>query len=87
MSERFGEFVEVRRHGFVAELVLDRPKAMNAVSSAMAVSVGRPAPLSRLMLVLGLLLFLLLPLVLFAWGPTSRSGTPFPMPSSFGSGL
>ncbi|MFF1357626.1 enoyl-CoA hydratase/isomerase family protein [Streptomyces sp. NPDC058297] len=40
MSERFGEFVEVRRHGFVAELVLDRPKAMNAVSSAMAVSVG-----------------------------------------------
>ncbi|MGW6362576.1 enoyl-CoA hydratase/isomerase family protein [Streptomyces sp. NPDC055092] len=41
MSERFGEFVEVRRHGFVAELVLDRPKAMNAVSSAMAVSVGQ----------------------------------------------
>ncbi|MFE4674989.1 enoyl-CoA hydratase/isomerase family protein [Streptomyces sp. NPDC056721] len=40
MSEQFGEFVEVRRHGFVAELVLDRPKAMNAVSSAMAVSVG-----------------------------------------------
>ncbi|MFF1690411.1 MULTISPECIES: enoyl-CoA hydratase/isomerase family protein [unclassified Streptomyces] len=41
MSERFGEFVEVRRHGCVAELVLDRPKAMNAVSSAMAVSVGQ----------------------------------------------
>ncbi|MBK3579648.1 enoyl-CoA hydratase, partial [Streptomyces sp. MBT65] len=31
---RFGEFVLVRRHGYVAELVLDRPKAMNAVSTA-----------------------------------------------------
>ncbi|MEU6239794.1 enoyl-CoA hydratase-related protein [Streptomyces sp. NPDC047024] len=35
-EERFGEFVLVRRHGHVAELVLDRPKAMNAVSTAMA---------------------------------------------------
>lgn len=35
-EERFGEFVLVRRHGYVAELVLDRPKAMNAVSTAMA---------------------------------------------------
>lgn len=35
---RFGEFVLVRRHeeGAVAELVLDRPKAMNAVSTEMA---------------------------------------------------
>ncbi|WP_438486128.1 enoyl-CoA hydratase/isomerase family protein [Streptomyces sp. S186] len=35
---RFGaeEWVGVRRHDFVAELVLDRPKAMNAVSTAMA---------------------------------------------------
>ncbi|OII65948.1 enoyl-CoA hydratase [Streptomyces sp. CC53] len=33
---RFGEFVAVRRHGHVAELLLDRPKAMNAVSSEMA---------------------------------------------------
>ncbi|MFE3325260.1 enoyl-CoA hydratase/isomerase family protein [Streptomyces sp. NPDC059176] len=43
MSEqRFGEFVVVRRHeqGHVAELVLDRPKAMNAVSTDMARSVG-----------------------------------------------
>lgn len=41
MSEqRFGEFVLVRRHGHVAELVLDRPKAMNAVSSEMARSIG-----------------------------------------------
>lgn len=35
-EERFGEFVAVRRHGYVAELRLDRPKAMNAVSTAMA---------------------------------------------------
>ncbi|MGW2562516.1 enoyl-CoA hydratase/isomerase family protein [Streptomyces sp. NPDC001514] len=43
MSEqRFGEFVVVRRHGdgHVAELVLDRPKAMNAVSTDMARSIG-----------------------------------------------
>lgn len=41
-EERFGEFVLVRRHadGHVAELALDRPKAMNAVSTAMARSVG-----------------------------------------------
>ncbi|MEU9241492.1 enoyl-CoA hydratase-related protein [Streptomyces shenzhenensis] len=38
-EERFGEFVLVRRHGHVAELVLDRPKAMNAVSMAMARSI------------------------------------------------
>jgi enoyl-CoA hydratase/carnithine racemase len=32
-----GQYVDVRRHGErVAELVLDRPKAMNAVSTAMA---------------------------------------------------
>ncbi|MER8235438.1 enoyl-CoA hydratase-related protein [Streptomyces sp. NPDC094049] len=43
MSEqRFGEFVVVRKDGdgHVAELVLDRPKAMNAVSSEMARSLG-----------------------------------------------
>ncbi|MFE3034718.1 enoyl-CoA hydratase/isomerase family protein [Streptomyces canus] len=41
-EERFGEFVLVRRHeeGVVAELVLDRPKAMNAVSTEMARSVA-----------------------------------------------
>ncbi|MGA5353009.1 enoyl-CoA hydratase/isomerase family protein [Streptomyces thermodiastaticus] len=39
-EERFGEFVLVRRHEYVAELVLDRPKAMNAVSTAMARSLG-----------------------------------------------
>ncbi|MFJ2745011.1 enoyl-CoA hydratase/isomerase family protein [Streptomyces sp. NPDC087440] len=42
-EQRYGEFVVVRRHGdggHVAELVLDRPKAMNAVSSAMAASIG-----------------------------------------------
>ncbi|MEE1756237.1 enoyl-CoA hydratase/isomerase family protein [Streptomyces sp. SP18CS02] len=39
-ERRFGEFVAVRRHGHVAELVLDRPKAMNAVSSEMARSIG-----------------------------------------------
>ncbi|MBC9717729.1 enoyl-CoA hydratase/isomerase family protein [Streptomyces sp. TRM66268-LWL] len=39
-EERYGEFVAVRRHGHVAEFVLDRPKAMNAVSSAMAASIG-----------------------------------------------
>ncbi|MYY10641.1 enoyl-CoA hydratase [Streptomyces sp. SID4919] len=33
---RFGDFVVVRRHGSVTELVLDRPKAMNAVSTDMA---------------------------------------------------
>ncbi|WP_432097580.1 enoyl-CoA hydratase/isomerase family protein [Streptomyces sp. bgisy100] len=36
-EQRFGEWVVVRRHGgHVAELVLDRVKAMNAVSTAMA---------------------------------------------------
>ncbi|MEV6319080.1 enoyl-CoA hydratase-related protein [Streptomyces sp. NPDC051776] len=36
-EQRYGEWVAVRRHGeHVAELVLDRPKAMNAVSTAMA---------------------------------------------------
>ncbi|WP_030668529.1 enoyl-CoA hydratase/isomerase family protein [Streptomyces sp. NRRL B-1347] len=39
-EQRFGEFVGVRRHGHVAELALDRPKAMNAVSSAMARSIS-----------------------------------------------
>jgi enoyl-CoA hydratase/carnithine racemase len=41
-EERFGEFVLVRRHesGHVAELALDRPKAMNAVSSEMARSIA-----------------------------------------------
>ncbi|MFJ8788061.1 enoyl-CoA hydratase/isomerase family protein [Streptomyces sp. NPDC102462] len=39
-EERFGEFVLVRRHGHVAELVLDRPKAMNAVSTDMARSIA-----------------------------------------------
>ncbi|QIP84959.1 enoyl-CoA hydratase [Streptomyces sp. Tu 2975] len=41
-EQRFGEFVVVRRHeqGHVAELVLDRPKAMNAVSTEMARSIG-----------------------------------------------
>ncbi|GGU78202.1 enoyl-CoA hydratase [Streptomyces albospinus] len=36
--QRYGadEWVGVERHGFVAELVMDRPKAMNAVSTAMA---------------------------------------------------
>ncbi|PZG71740.1 enoyl-CoA hydratase, partial [Streptomyces sp. NTH33] len=38
-EERFGEFVLVRRHDYVAELVLDRPKAMNAVSTDMARSI------------------------------------------------
>ncbi|MEU6522559.1 enoyl-CoA hydratase-related protein [Streptomyces sp. NPDC046924] len=49
-EERFGEFVLVRRHeqGHVAELVLDRPKAMNAVSTEMARSVaGACAELGR----------------------------------------
>ncbi|MEU3931899.1 enoyl-CoA hydratase-related protein [Streptomyces sp. NPDC029044] len=41
-EERFGEFVAVRRHeqGHVAELVLDRPGAMNAVSTEMARSIA-----------------------------------------------
>lgn len=39
-ERRYGEFVAVRRHGHVAELVLDRPKAMNAVSTEMARSIG-----------------------------------------------
>ncbi|MFC9849359.1 enoyl-CoA hydratase/isomerase family protein [Streptomyces sp. NPDC127595] len=39
-ERRFGDFVVVRRHGYVAELVLDRPKAMNAVSTAMARSLA-----------------------------------------------
>jgi enoyl-CoA hydratase/carnithine racemase len=40
-EERYGEFVAVRRHGErVAELVLDRPKAMNAVSTAMAAAIA-----------------------------------------------
>ncbi|MCM2389280.1 enoyl-CoA hydratase/isomerase family protein [Streptomyces albipurpureus] len=39
-EQRFGDFVVVRDHGRVAELVLDRPAAMNAVSSAMARSIA-----------------------------------------------
>ncbi|MER6093675.1 enoyl-CoA hydratase/isomerase family protein [Streptomyces bluensis] len=39
-ERRFGECVVVRRHGHVAELVLDRPKAMNAVSTGMARSIA-----------------------------------------------
>jgi enoyl-CoA hydratase/carnithine racemase len=39
-EERFGEYVLVRRHEYVAELVLDRPKAMNAVSTDMAGSIA-----------------------------------------------
>ncbi|MFI2616078.1 enoyl-CoA hydratase/isomerase family protein [Streptomyces sp. NPDC018584] len=39
-EQRYGQYVAVRRHGHVAELVLDRPKAMNAVSSEMARSVA-----------------------------------------------
>jgi enoyl-CoA hydratase/carnithine racemase len=41
-EERFGESVLVRRHGegHVAELVLDRPKAMNAVSTELARSLA-----------------------------------------------
>ncbi|MER5928248.1 enoyl-CoA hydratase/isomerase family protein [Streptomyces mirabilis] len=38
-ERRFGEFVVVRRHAYVAELALDRPKAMNAVSTDMARSI------------------------------------------------
>ncbi|WP_263169938.1 enoyl-CoA hydratase-related protein [Streptomyces sp. SCSIO ZS0520] len=43
VEQRYGDFVAVRRHEahpYVAELALDRPKAMNAVSSAMAASLA-----------------------------------------------
>nr|WP_055413954.1 MULTISPECIES: enoyl-CoA hydratase-related protein [Streptomyces] len=40
-EQRYGEWVAVRREGFVAELVLDRPKAMNAVSTGMARSIAQ----------------------------------------------
>jgi enoyl-CoA hydratase/carnithine racemase len=39
-ERRFGEYVVVRRHAYVAELVLDRPGAMNAVSTDMARSIA-----------------------------------------------
>ncbi|MET7357298.1 enoyl-CoA hydratase-related protein [Streptomyces sp. NPDC005562] len=39
-EQRYGEYVAVRRHGHVVELVLDRPKAMNAVSTEMARSLS-----------------------------------------------
>ncbi|MEU9604711.1 enoyl-CoA hydratase-related protein [Streptomyces sp. NPDC048057] len=39
-SQRYGDFVLVRRHGHVAELVLDRPEAMNAVSTGMALAIA-----------------------------------------------
>ena len=40
-ERRFGDVVTVRRHSaHVAELVLDRPKAMNAVSSEMAAALA-----------------------------------------------
>ena len=39
-ERQFGEYVVVRRHAYVAELVLDRPKAMNAMSTQMARSVA-----------------------------------------------
>ncbi|MFF2652030.1 enoyl-CoA hydratase/isomerase family protein [Streptomyces sp. NPDC058045] len=35
-AQRYRDLVEVRRHDHVAELALDRPKAMNAVSTEMA---------------------------------------------------
>jgi enoyl-CoA hydratase/carnithine racemase len=39
-GERYGEWVRVERHGpRTAELVLDRPRAMNAVSTEMAASI------------------------------------------------
>ncbi len=38
-EQRYGQYVAVRRHGHVVELVLDRPKAMNAVSLEMARSI------------------------------------------------
>ena len=37
------ELVRVERHGFVAELVLDRPSALNALSVAMAAAVSSAA--------------------------------------------
>lgn len=39
-EQRYGEWVAVRRHGAVAELVLDRPRAMNAVSTEFARRIG-----------------------------------------------
>ncbi|MGW2227988.1 enoyl-CoA hydratase/isomerase family protein [Streptomyces formicae] len=39
-EQRYGEYVAVRRHGHVVELVLDRPKAMNAVSAEMGRSIA-----------------------------------------------
>ncbi|MEU1148504.1 enoyl-CoA hydratase/isomerase family protein [Streptomyces sp. NPDC005863] len=39
-EQRYGEYVAARRHGHVVELVLDRPKAMNAVSTEMARSLS-----------------------------------------------
>ncbi|MFE5854376.1 MULTISPECIES: enoyl-CoA hydratase/isomerase family protein [unclassified Streptomyces] len=39
-EQRFGDFVVTRQSGHVAELVLDRPAAMNAVSTAMARSIA-----------------------------------------------
>jgi enoyl-CoA hydratase/carnithine racemase len=39
-ERRFGEYVVVRRHAYVAELALDRPRAMNAVSTDMARSIA-----------------------------------------------
>jgi enoyl-CoA hydratase/carnithine racemase len=39
-EQRYGAWVAVRRHGAVAELVLDRPEAMNAVSTELARCLG-----------------------------------------------
>ncbi|RLU80806.1 enoyl-CoA hydratase [Streptomyces griseocarneus] len=40
-EQRFGEWIAIRRHDrHVAELVLDRPKAMNAVSEEMAARIA-----------------------------------------------
>ncbi|MBW1601940.1 enoyl-CoA hydratase/isomerase family protein [Streptomyces sp. JJ66] len=41
MRVRYGEWVEVRQDGHVAELVLDRPKAMNAVSTELAAGIAQ----------------------------------------------
>ncbi|ARQ68909.1 enoyl-CoA hydratase/isomerase family protein [Streptomyces marincola] len=35
-TRRYGEWIEVRRDGHVAEVVLDRPRAMNALSTELA---------------------------------------------------
>ena len=73
--------VRIERHGdggHVAELVLDRPEAMNAVSTAMAAAIAAATPSSPQTEVRAVVVSSHPPKAPSASAPTSRSATPSP---------